>query len=303
MLRSSNSSKIIPREEFKNHPLLSRLLNLPQIPESIYIQGNLPEIILDKEGRATPRILTVVGSRKHSTYGKDVVKYLISSLKGMDVIILSGLALGIDSLSHKIALENNILTISIPGSGLGKDVLYPRSNINLAEEIINSGGVLLSEYDDTTKAEQWTFPARNRIMAALSDAVLIIEAELLSGTLITARHSLELGKDIGIVPGSIFSPTSKGTHSLLNDGATPICNKEDLYELLHLYIEKSTPEEIKKDLNEEESILYELLSEPCKKDVLLVTSKLTASKFMVALTSLEMKGYIQETFGEVRRVV
>lgn len=303
MSLSSSPSKIIPRTEFKNHPLLSRLLNLPQVPESIYIQGTLPEIKIDEQGYSTPRILTVVGSRKHSTYGKDVVKYLVSSLKGTDVIILSGLALGIDSLSHKTALENNILTISIPGSGLGKDVIYPRSNTRLAEEILVSGGALLSEYDDTTKAEQWTFPARNRLMASLSDVVLLIEAEDKSGTLITARHALELGKDIGIVPGSIFSPTSRGTHALLHDGATPICAKEDLYELLHLHIEKQSAEEIIKDLNKQESLIYELLSEPYKKDTLLITSKLPTSEFMVALTTLEMKGYIQETFGEVRRVV
>jgi DNA processing protein len=140
-------------------------------------------------------------------------------------------------------------------------------------------------------------------MAALSDATLLIEADLLSGTLITARHALELGKDIGIVPGSIFSPNSSGTHSLLKDGAIPICTKEDLFELLHLQSTKPAQDEVKKDLTEYESRIYELLREPCNKDTLLVVSKLSAQDFMIALTTLEMKGYIQETFGEVRRVV
>lgn len=297
------SSTRISRDEFKNHPLLARLLTLPQIPKEIYIQGNLPEIKIDELGLSSPRILTVVGSRKHTTYGKDVVNHLLSSLNGQDVIVVSGLALGIDALAHKGALQNNLMTISVPGSGLGKDVLYPRNHTELAKEILSSGGVLLSEYNDTTKAEQWTFPARNRIMAALSDATLLIEADVSSGTLITARHALELGKDIGIVPGSIFSPTSTGTHALLRDGAQPICNKEDLYELLHLKIENKTEESNIKDLDPHESILYELLREPCNKDILLVESGLLPHECMIALTSLEMKGYIQETFGEVRRVV
>ncbi len=296
------STKIL-REDFENHPLLSRLLTLPQIPKEIFIQGTLPRVTLDSNGRSTPRILTVVGSRKHTTYGKDVVNQLITSLRGTDVIILSGLALGIDTLAHKSALENNLTTLCIPGSGLGKSVLYPRGNIRVAEEILASGGMLLSEYDDTTKAEQWTFPARNRLMAALSDAVLLIEAEESSGTLITARHALELGKEIGIVPGSIFSPTSRGTHALLHDGATPICNKEDLYELLGIKPVEKTEEEKKKDLTEHEAKLYELLREPCNKDKLLVESLLSPHEFMIALTTLEMKGYIQETFGEVRRIV
>ena len=296
-----SSTKIL-REEFKDHPLLSRLLTLHQVPKEIFIQGTLPKISIDQNGYATPRILTVVGSRKYSTYGKDVVKYLLGALSGADVIILSGLALGIDSLAHKIALENNIVTLSIPGSGLGSGVLYPRSNVRLAEEILSSGGSILSEYDDTTKAEQWTFPARNRLMAALSDAVLLIEAEASSGTLITARHALELGKDIGIVPGSIFSPTSRGTHALLKDGATPISTTNDLYELLHL-----APKEEKrvaiKNLNNDETTIYALLHEPCNKDTLLASSLLSPQNFMIALTTLEMKGYIQETFGEVRRIV
>ena len=298
-----SSSHKVTKEEFTSHPLLARLLTLPQVPKEIYIKGTLPSVTLDEHGFATPRILTIVGSRKHSTYGKDVVNFLVSSLLGEDVIIVSGLALGIDSLAHKASLENNLLTISIPGSGLGKDVIYPRGNLALASKILETGGVLLSEYSDTTKAESWSFPARNRLMAAISDVVLLVEAEVASGTLITARYALELGKDIGIIPGSIFSPTSKGVHALLHDGAIPICTKEDLFELLHLKPKEVTLDDTPTDLTMHEKILYEILAEPCNKDLLLVESALTASDFMVALTTLEMKGCIKEAFGEVRRVV
>jgi DNA processing protein len=296
-------SKELPQDSFSSSPLLSRLLTLPQIPKQLFIQGDLPPISIDEQGYATPRILTVVGSRKYSSYGKDVVKFLMESLRGEPVIIVSGLALGIDALAHTYALENNLQTIAIPGSGLGQSVLYPKNNITLAEKILTSGGCLLSEYGDTISAEKWTFPARNRLMAALSDAVLIIEADLQSGTLITGRHALELGKDIGVVPGSIFSPNARGPLSLIKEGATPIASKEDLFELLRLTpnILSETKDSI--PLEEDERKIYELLSETCNKDTLLVISELTPERFMVALTTLEMKGYIQETFGEVRRVV
>lgn len=292
------------RDSFSSHRFLARLLELPQVPEKIIVEGSLPEITLDEQGFATPRILTVVGSRKHSTYGKDVIEHLLSSLHHQPVIIISGLALGIDALAHKEALKHNLMTISIPGSGLSREVLYPRSNITLAEEIVSNGGTLISELDDSTPAAQWTFPARNRIMAALSDAVLLIEAEEQSGTLITARHALELGKNIGVVPGSIFSPTSDGTHALLRDGATPITNSNDLFELLHLAQPEIKPSKTNlEDLTEDEQKLYSLLSEPRMKDTLLSLSNLAPQAFMIAITSLEMKGYIQETFGELRRVV
>lgn len=299
-----NSRQMFMRDQFSTHPLLARLLELPQVPEKIIVEGNLPELIIDEHGRATPRILTVVGSRKHSTYGKDVLAHLLSSLQDEQVIIVSGLALGIDALAHTQALKHSLITISVPGSGLAREVLYPSSHRNLAESIVDKGGALLSEWDDDTPATAWTFPARNRIMAALSDAVLLIEAEEQSGTLITARHALELGRDIGVVPGSIFSPTSIGTHALLRDGATPIMSPDDLFSLLRLTRkEKREENKLPQHLTEDELKLYTLLSEPRGKDVLLVLSDLKPAVFMVALTTLEMKGYIQETFGELRRVV
>ena len=293
----------ISRDEFKNHPLLSRLLTLPQTPEHIYIQGNLPEITLDEKGFATPRILTVVGSRKHTTYGKDVITRLLSSLANQDVIIISGLALGIDSLAHKEALKHKIKTIAVPGSGLSEKVIYPRNHVGLAKEIVEQGGALLSEFTEDTQAAQWTFPARNRIMAALSDVVLLIEAEEQSGTLITARHALDLGKEIGVVPGSIFSPTTKGIHALLREGATPITSENDLFEILHLKRDEVAAMQTLTNGTEQEIKLYELLTEPMSKDALLLTSNLNPSEYMIALTTLEMKGLIQESFGEIRRVV
>lgn len=299
----SNHFSTVKKEDYDKHPLLARLLELHDIPEQIYIIGELPEITIDEYGRSMPRILTVVGSRKYTQYGKHAVEKLLSTLPKNDVIILSGLALGIDGIAHRSALDNKIKTIAIPGSGLDKKVIYPSTHIQLAEEIVTSGGALVSELSPTTKAAKWTFPARNRIMAALSDAVLIIEAEEKSGTLITGRQALELGRDIGAVPGELFSPTSVGTNALIHDGAYLIANENDLYELLHLSKKESGGKISEEIYTEEEQNIMNILREPIEKDTLLIKSNLSLEKFLTTLSSLEIKGKIQETFGEVRRIV
>ncbi|MES3005459.1 MAG: DNA-processing protein DprA, partial [Patescibacteria group bacterium] len=133
------------------------------------------------------KFLCVVGSRQYTSYGKELCISLIKSLAGRPVIIISGLALGIDGIAHQTALDVGLPTIAVPGSGLHPNVLYPRSHLHLAEKIIEKGGLLASEYEPQIRASPWSFPMRNRIMAGLSHAVLIIEAEENSGTLVTAR--------------------------------------------------------------------------------------------------------------------
>ncbi len=291
---------IIPRESFKDCPLLARLLQLHDVPDKLYIAGTLPDVALDEFGRATPRILSVVGSRKHSTYGKIAAEKLIGSLAGENVIILSGLAFGIDAIAHDTALQHSLTTIAVPGSGLDAKVLYPNIHLSLAERIVETGGTLISEFAPNMQAAQWTFPARNRIVAALSDAVLVVEAAEKSGALITARQALELGRDIGAVPGEILSETSHGTNSLIHDGAALIGNADDLYSLLHLTRKETVSTH---DFTNEEKSLLLLLTEPKEKDLLLIESNLSPERFLMTLSSLEMKGCIQETFGEVRKVV
>jgi DNA processing protein len=297
--------KTTEQKEFKHHPLLSRLLELHDIPKVLHIIGDLPKISIDEYGRATPRILTVVGSRKHSTYGRQALESLLASLKNENVIIVSGLALGIDGLAHKAALNNKLITIAIPGSGLDEKVLYPSSHTNLAKEIIEHNGALISELDSMTQAAPWTFPQRNRVMAALCDALLVVEAEEQSGTLITARLALELGRDIGAIPGEIFSPSAKGTNMLIKEGAYPITSPSDLFSLLHLR-EKDGDKEtemMKKEFQGNEKIIMDILLEPMNKDLLLEKSKLSFTDFLTTFSSLEIDGYLQESFGEVRRLV
>jgi DNA processing protein len=223
------------------------------------------------------------------------------------VIILSGLALGIDGLAHITALKHNLITLAVPGSGLDSDVLYPATHKNLAKDILEHNGVLISELDPTTQASPWTFPQRNRIMASLSDALLIIEAEEKSGTLITARQALELGRDIGAVPGEIFSPTSAGPNMLIHEGAYPISKAEDLLALLHLSSQQQSDHEAivlsTSHLSGNEIFLLDLIREPTDKDTLFQKSKLLFPDFVTAFSSLEINGYIEESFGEVRRIV
>ena len=181
------------------------LLEIPQPPKKLYLCGNLP--------REDLICLAVVGSRKCTTYGKDTVKKLISGLKGYPIAIVSGLAVGIDSFAHETALDAGLFSLAFPGSGISEKSLYPISNLFLAEKIITAGGCVISEFPPEMKAELYTFPMRNRLMAGISKAALIIEAQEKSGTLITARMALDYNKEVLAVPGPINSEYSKGIFS------------------------------------------------------------------------------------------
>ena len=260
-------------------------------PKSLRYTGTLPE--------PTQKLLCVVGSRKHTEYGKEVCRSLIQGLAGYPISIVSGLALGIDSIAHKSALEHGIHTIAVPGSGLDPKVLYPRSHLVLAEQIVENEGCLISEFDDDFVATQWSFPQRNRIMAGMSHAVLVIEAEEKSGTLITSKLATEYNRDVFAVPGSIFSKQSEGPHMLIRLGATPIRKSEDILEALGFSIEaKQTVLYIPE--SEEEKILITLLEIPMSRDDLIRESGLLISIANSTLAVLEIKGIITESMGEIR---
>lgn len=296
--------KRITQENFHESPLLARLTELFDIPDFIFVEGSLPECKVDAMGILTPRILTIVGSRDHSPYAESVIEHLVSSLAGENVVIVSGLALGVDSLAHKAALKHGIPTIAIPGSGLSPTVLYPREHVSLAEKIVSHGGALISELGEEERAMKWTFLSRNRLMAVLSDAVLIIEAKEKSGTLVTARQALELGKTIGVVPGNIFSDYLRGSHALLSDGATPVTSQADLYNLLSLTKKEETGGEQKTLplLSPQEKLIFDLLREPTSKADLLEKSGLPAASFLAALSTLELHGLILISLQTVRKL-
>jgi DNA processing protein len=279
----------ITREQFP-----AQLLEIPQVPEHLYVVGNMPP--------PDYKLLCVVGSRHYTQYGKDATKKLIASLAGKNVAIISGLAKGIDTIAHQAALDAGLLTFAFPGSGLNDDVLHPQQNVELAHDIIDAGGGLISEYEPDTVAATWTFPQRNRIMAGFSQAVMVVEAGEKSGTLITSKLATDYNRDVFTVPGSIFSQNSFGPHMLIRLGATPITKPEDLHEALGFDVQLKLPNTQYEDCCEQEKKLLALLDEPLSKDELLFRSKMPISDATMYLSLLEMKGHIKERLGKIERV-
>ena len=273
-----------------------QLLEIPQIPKQLYIIGSLPD---EKEKLV---YLCIVGSRKHTSYGKEICEKIIEGLRGYPIVIVSGFAIGVDAIAHKKAMEVGLKTIVFPGSGLSASAMYPKSNVILMNEIIKKGGCLISEFEPDFKATLWSFPMRNRLMAGISRAVLVIEAEERSGTLITARLTTEYNRDLLAVPGSVFSPNSKGTNKLIRQGATPVTNAEDVLEALGFETEtdKNTQASLFEDLSAEEKNIVDLLREPTPRDDLIRLLKMPTSEANSILSVMEIKGIIKEEFGEIR---
>ena len=202
------------------YPILLKEISDP--PKVLYYIGNFPPDNLFPLG--------VVGSRQSDIYGENVIKHLLTPDLLEKTIIISGLALGIDAAAHEISKY----TIAVLGTGLDEASFYPKNNLPLYKEIIKNGGLVISEYPAGTKASAQNFPQRNKIIAGLSRAVLVIQAKKRSGALITARLALENGRDVLTVPGSIFNELSSGPHLLIAQGATPITNATELSEILNL---------------------------------------------------------------------
>lgn len=270
------------------------LREIPEPPKQLRYEGELPI--------AGNKLLAIVGARKFSPYGCEVCEELIMGLSDEPITIVSGLALGIDSIAHRAAMRAGLQTIALPGSGLNRKVIHPRSHAGLADEIVASGGGLMSEYDDLMPAGVWAFPRRNRIMAGMCHATLVIEAEKKSGTLITSRLATEYNRDVGAVPGPLHSPTSEGPHMLIRLGAALIRDKNDILELLGLPRKDAPPTLMDiEDLTSEEKVFIKILETPCERDELIRKSKLETGTANAILSLLEIKGLITEELGEVRK--
>jgi len=277
----------------KDFPPLLNEINDP--PQKMRIVGKIP---------STEKYLAVVGSRKYSEYGKNVCEKLIEGLRGYSITIVSGLALGMDSIGHRSALKTRLPTIAIPGSGLGEKVLYPSTHRQLAKQIVESGGCLLSEFPDDHIPFPYNFPQRNRIIAGMSDAILVIEAELKSGTLITSKYAIEYNRDVLTVPNSIFSKTSEGPHMLLRLGATPITQSSDIISALGLTLHENLfdPKNRQRnysDCSSDEHEVIDLLSEPLSRDEIIRRLGKPVYVTQTILATMEIKGLIQEVMGEI----
>ncbi|MFZ2150349.1 MAG: DNA-processing protein DprA [Minisyncoccia bacterium] len=270
------------------------LLEIPQPPENLWVKGEMPSEDLIH--------LCVVGSRKNTSYGRDCCEKIIAGLKGYPIVIVSGLAMGIDAIAHKKALSVGLKALVFPGSGLSPEAMYPKTNVLLANEILEAGGCLISEFDPDFKATLWSFAKRNRLMAGISKAVLIIEAEERSGTLITARLTTEYNRDLLAVPGSIFSPNSVGTNKLIRQGATPVTCANDVLEALGFEIPKSEEKQAKLflDLLPEEKMVVDILKEPLPRDELIRAMKMSVPNANALISVMEIKGLIKEEVGEIK---
>lgn len=265
------------------HQYPLKLQQIKPLPKQLYVKGNVNELF------SRPSV-TVVGSRSVSAYGTTVTSRLAGELAGAGVTIISGLALGVDSLAHKAALDAGGLTIAVLPCGL--DRIYPARHRALAARILEQGGALISEYPDGSPIYASSFIARNRIAAGLSDAVLITEAAERSGTLSTARFALEQGKEVLAVPGNITSPTSAGTNNLIKAGATPVTCANDVLQALGLATTVATKAPTSTDPHEQTllTFIYEGVNDGAE---LLARSKLEVSLFNQTLTMLEIQGRIR----------
>lgn len=246
------------------------------------------------------RHLAVVGSRRMTSYGRRITNELIAGLASSDVVIVSGLALGIDGEAHRAALANGLVTWAVLGSGFGH--LYPLQHKELALSIVENGGTLLSEYWPDTKPEPHHFPARNRIIAALADAVLVVEADQKSGSLITVDHALDLGRDIWAVPGNVTSRFSRGTNNLLRHGATLIASSEDILAEWNWGVRAADDEGEVPPLQGANQLVYQVVGhQNTTLEEIVEASGLTTAEVLAALMELELGGWVEAAAAQSYR--
>ena len=272
----------------KDYPALLREIHNP--PFLIYMRGSVRCF--------SQPMIAIVGSRKCTSYGKQVAYSISKDLALAGITVVSGLALGIDAIAHHGALDGKGLTAAVLGSSIEKSGITPHTNSLLGEEIIRSEGILLSEYPLYTPPSPGTFPARNRLMAGMSIGTIVIEAAQESGSLITANHALENNREVFAVPGPIFSPQSYGTNSLIKRGAKIVTGVQDILEEFSLKQAIEQPYSPPEASTEEEKHIFSLLStEPLHIDRIIKLSKLETSTTLSTLAMMEMQGMIKDIGG------
>jgi DNA processing protein len=261
------------------------LVHIPAAPREIFYIGTPVSEWIDR-----PKI-AVVGSRKATAYGLWAARDLAGQLAAAGIVVISGLAFGIDAAAHQAALRAKGLTVAVLGTGL--DHISPSSHYHLAKQILNQQGTIISEYPVDTGGLRPNFVARNRIISGLADGVLIPEAAINSGSLHTARFALEQGKTVMAVPGNINSPTSVGCNNLIKSGAVPITSVEDIYFAMNWRPASFAERNIYKGTPEEEKIL-ELIGQGIRsQEEIAFQSQLNVSTVSSALTMLEIAGAVR----------
>lgn len=287
--------EVIEKLKEKNVTFISRestyfpagLKQLAQVPLGLFVQGNWE--IFKKP------IVAIVGARKCTAYGRQIAFEFSQALAAAGLAVISGLAIGIDTQAHLGALEKG--TIAVLGSGFNH--LYPAGNKNLAAQILKNKGLLLTEYPLDWPVKAVHFPARNRLIAALADVVIVVEAAKRSGALITADFGLELGKEVMAVPGSIKNPYAVGCHNLIKQGAFPVTDVSEVLSLFNLPAENS-----KNALVTQNELFYLNMIDyqGLPVDLVIAKAKKAPKEVLSFLTTLELKGYIKKEGGKVIRV-
>jgi DNA processing protein len=262
------------------------IVTIASCPEKLYFIGKLPD-------KRLPTV-AIVGTRKPTAYGREVTYQLAYDLARRDIIIISGMALGVDGIAHRAALDAGGTTLAVLANGV--DIIYPATNRDLARSILVKGAII-SEYEPGTEARDFQFLARNRIVSGLSDAVIVTEAATRSGTLSTVMHALEQGREVFVVPGNITSPLSAGCNNLIKQGAHPVTCADDVLEIIASDLLRpqtllplgSTPLESK--------IIMLLQSGVRDGDELQNLSKVGPSEFSQAITMMEISGTIRALGG------
>ncbi|MGI8975090.1 MAG: DNA-processing protein DprA [Gaiella sp.] len=279
----------IARSSADYPPLLQKI---PDPPPSLWLRGDAdPEIL-------TRTSLAVVGARACSTYGRGVARSLAREASACGAVIVSGLARGIDGEAHRGALESAGVTIAVLGCGIDRD--YPSAHAELAQRIVAAGGLVVSEYEPGIEPAPWRFPARNRIIAGLTRATVVVEARERSGALITADFALEDGREVLAVPGEITSGLSVGTNALLRLGATPVTCVADILEALGLEQPVAKAPEV---VGDGALVLEALTTGESSVDQLTRATGLPPAAISAALTALELDGRVSSGEGAYRSTI
>jgi DNA processing protein len=260
-------------------------------PHTIFVRGHLP-------AKETP-LVAVVGTRRHSTYAKQICGDLVRPLASQGIAIVSGLALGIDGIAHNETLSVGGITVAVLGSGIDKDNIYPPARKHLAERIIDSGGAVISEYPPNFLPTQYSFPARNRIIAGLALGTLVIEAPAKSGSLITARCALDYNREVFTVPHPITSLLGIGNNNLIKMGAYLVTEPSDITNVLNLLNlkQETKGDNLQLDSATETAIWSILSREPKHIDSITRESGLDSSAVNSTLILMEIKGLAKNLGG------
>jgi DNA processing protein len=266
---------------------LQILDSIAKKPKQLYYTGKLPET-----RRPT---VAIVGTRKPTSYGREVTARFAEELARKGVVVASGLALGVDAIAHTAAIEAGGTTLAILGNGL--PAIYPAANHALAKRIIDAGGAILTEYDEGVEARSHQFLERNRIVSGLADAIIITEAAQRSGTLNTAAHALEQGKEVFVVPGNITSAMSLGCNALIRQGATPLTSSDDVLEAIAPELLSGQASLFRSSDPLQQKIIDLINSGIRNGDELQAAANCSATEFSTALTMLEINGAIRALGG------